>query len=87
MKQRIFKQDTPKYLYMRVVSTALNEDQYKTLQKQLDKLGVTEYELLKNLILEFIQTGTIDKVKLEYLINKIGKEVAKDLAETKNNLL
>ncbi|MFA5366043.1 MAG: hypothetical protein WC325_12750 [Candidatus Bathyarchaeia archaeon] len=49
---------------MRRVATALNEQQYKVLEKKLEQLEMTEYELTKMLLLDFLETGTIDKTKV-----------------------
>lgn len=71
---------------MKVVSTSLNETEYKLLRKKLDMLGITEYALTKDLILSFIETGTLDKAKFDVLLKKLATDIAKDWSETKNNL-
>lgn len=59
---------------MRRVATALNETQYKVLEKKLEQLDISEYELLKTLVESFLETGTIDKAKIKLLVTIALKE-------------
>lgn len=59
---------------MRRVATALNESQSKVLDKKLEQLGMTEYECLKTLLEEFLETGSFDKAKAKVILKAALKE-------------
>ena len=54
----IYKQDRPigyGHTLLKQVRTWLNEEQYKTYIKRADKMGVTEYAMTKQLVVDFLE--------------------------------
>ena len=47
-----------KWLYMHRVATCLNESQYKTFTKKAEDLGISEYELVKQSVLQTVEQPT-----------------------------
>lgn len=62
-----------KWLYMHRVATCLNESQYKTFSKKAEELGVSEYELVKQSVLQTVEQPT-ELMKVRLVVIKALKE-------------
>jgi hypothetical protein len=67
-----------KWLYMRRIATCLNTAQYKTFSKKAEELGISEYELTKQAVLQVITQPT-ETTKAKLAILKAIKEAYKIL--------
>lgn len=59
---------------MKQIQTFLNETQYKAFRAEAERMGMSEYELTKNLILEFLEGKNKDIIKFKKMIREALKE-------------
>jgi hypothetical protein len=69
-----------------LVETHLNAKEYKLFKAKADQLNISEYELAKQGILTIINQP-VETVRVRILLTKLMVAVAKDLNETKTNLI
>jgi hypothetical protein len=68
------------------IYTNLSVAEYRIFKGKADQLGISEYELAKQGILTTINQP-IETIKLRIMLTKLMVAVAKDLNETKTNLI
>jgi hypothetical protein len=53
---------------MRVIQTSLNEEEYKIFNKKVEKMGCSEYALLKTITLDYLKKDNPQvNMKIEFM--------------------